>query len=362
MNRIVVVGAGIAGTSAAYHLTEQTDAEVLVVDRGDIGSETTARSTAVFRQMGDPVLDPMKRYALETYNEFLGDPRTDVEFHLIGRLEAATADGSDIEATESVRSLDPNELGSAVVFPELDTDAITGAVYQPNAGIFDPVALAEEFAARARERGAAFRTGAAVTDVSVERKRVTGVELGDETVEASHVVAAAGPWNRELAAMAGADLPQRHTLAPILRLEPDEAFTHTLPNLKLDSGNYLLGQPDGTVLVGHSPGGYADAGTEYDPDEVSDTVPDGLRAEMLEAVGTVVPALADAEVIEEWVGVRSLTPDGLPVVGELREGLSVMAFNSEGIQLAPAAGRVVTAEVAGREDEFAGDVSPSRFA
>lgn len=369
---IAVVGAGIAGTSVAYHLGERTDAPVVVFERETVGVETTAKSTAVFRLLGDAVLTEMKRYGLACYNRFLADPRAESGYELLGRLEAATTAAGADELQERAATTDAataaylpgDELDATVVFPELDVDAVAGGLYAPNAGAFRPLALAVEFAERAAENGVDFRTDTPVVDVETTDGAVTALTTTDERVPVSHVVAAAGPWNRAFGRLAGVDLPIRHTLAPILQLDPPGGLGHTFPNLKhRESGYYFVGRPDGTVLVGHSPGSYADAGTEYDPDDVTETVPTDVRSGMEAVVDELVPSLADADVVDEWVGVRSLTPDGRPLVGETAvDGLSVVAFNSEGIQLAPAAGDVIAAQLAdGDVPAYADALAPTRF-
>jgi glycine/D-amino acid oxidase-like deaminating enzyme len=365
---IAIVGGGIAGASVAYHLSERTDASITVFERSAIGAETTARSTAVFRQMGDSALDPMKRYAMRLYNEFLAAPRATPRYDPIGRLEVAT----DEEHAAPMRAAEPptgayfegEELADVALVPELETDAITGALYEPNAGIFSPVELTHEFVERARENGVEFLSNTEVTNIETDDGGVTAVRTTEGRHPTTRVVCAAGPWNLAVGRLAGLELPLRHTLAPIARLEPATALPHPLPNIKHGaSGYYFLGQPDGTVLVGHSPGSYADAGTEYDPETVPETVPEEVRAGMTDAIERFLPSLLDAEIVEEWVGVRSLTPDGHPIVGPTAvDGFSVVAFNSEGIQLAPAAGRVIAADLAAETPpDYADVVSPSRF-
>jgi glycine/D-amino acid oxidase-like deaminating enzyme len=69
---------------------------------------------------------------------------------------------------------------------------------------------------------------------------------------------------------------------------------------------------------------------------------------MLTAAADLVPALSDAETVVEWVGVRTLTADGLPIVVTSRvRGLSVTVINAEGMQLAPEAGQVIADRLMG---------------
>jgi glycine/D-amino acid oxidase-like deaminating enzyme len=366
---IAVIGGGIAGASVAYHLSARTDAPVTVFERSTVGSETTARSTAVFRMMGDPVLEPMKRYGLKLYNEFLAAPEANPEFAPLGRLEVTTDEERTAELAETDLEtgtyLRGDRIDETVLVPELDSEAIEGALYNPNAGVFRPVELAHEFAERARANGAEFRNNTEITDIETDGEAVVAVRTETDRIPTTQVVAAAGPWNLEVGRLVGLDLPLKHTLAPIAKLQPTTPLPHPLPNIKhLDTGYYFLGWRDDAVLVGHSPGSYAEAGTEYDPESVSGSIPEAVRSGMIETIEELLPSLLDADIVEEWVGIRSLTPDGNPIVGPTAvEGFSVVGFNSEGIQLAPAAGRVIAAELTDEErPPYADAVAPTRFA
>lgn len=367
---IAVVGAGIAGASVAFHLGARTDADVVVFERGTVGSATTARSTAVFRIMDDPVLAAMKRDGMALYNRLAADASADPGFELLGRLEVATTEAGAARLRERSAEVpngsyvDGEALPRAVFCPELDPTAVCGALHQPNAGAFRPAALARELADRAEAAGVAFRTDEAVTDVETDDDRVTAVRTPNGRTPVSHVVAAAGPWNRDLGRLVGLELPIRHTLAPILVLEPGTEAVHTHPNIKhAESGYYTVGRADGAIMVGHSPGGYDDAGTEYDPDEVDETVPESIADGAFEALGDLVPSVVGADLVDQWVGVRSLTPDGRPLVGPTPvDGFSLVAFNSEGIQLAPAAGRAVAGHLGDAAmPEYADAVDPGRL-
>lgn len=386
---VVVVGGGIAGASVAYHLSALTDPDVTLLERGEPASETTAKSGAFVGFWGHESerTVPLLRYGIQFYRDLLADDRTDAAYVHGGRLRVATTDDGDqalretftadlgVEAEDGVATAGtPTETGapvqyvpgdalaSTLVLPGVATDAVTGAIYSPGVGfVDDPGALARALLDRAKNAGATVEPSTGVAEILTSNGRVAGVRADSRRVSADAVVCTAGPWNRELLAAANVTLPVRNTRGPLLTV--DEPASHALPALfHEETGVYTRPNRDGTWSVGHYPGEYGDAET-LTPDDVPNGVPAEQRAGHLDAASRFVPGLADATVRTESVGVRTLTPDGDPIVGETAvAGLAVVAFNANGIQYAPAAGRILASRLGGVERAFdAGVLSPQRF-
>lgn len=375
-----VIGCGIAGASIAYHLSERTDAPIVVHERGDIASETTAKSLAFFGFYGDETQHRMKRYAMERYNEFMATPAANPSYHACGLLEVATtpegdralaragaagASGRGDPDDANTQYLPPDRLTERVVVPSLDVDELEGCLYRPQVGYVSPTELAFEFVARARENGVEFREHTRVTDLETTDGAVTEIVTDSGTEPAEWVVSAAGPWNVEVAALVDLDIPVRHTLAPVLKVEPPSPVEYSVPWVTHEeSGFSIRRNTDGTVLMTHHPvGGYETDATEYDPDAVGDAVPDPIRTEALELLRRLFPEMAEGTVVDEWVGIRSSTPDTNPIVGWTDvEGFSLTAFSTSGIQLSPAAGRIVATQlVDGSPTSYYDGVSITRF-
>lgn len=400
--RYAVVGGGIVGASVAYHLSERTDDPVVVYERDELAGATTFWSTAMIGVGGPEPHRGMKRYGFRLYNDFLADPRSDAEYVQSGRLRVAV----DPENAARLRELDAqghpgqepaaerdaewrgidarkfahdltryvpgDTLRETLVVPPLDTEVVEGALYRPMYGhvrsddrTLGPRELALEFVERARGNGVRFETGTEVTGVATtpDGDRVTGVAVDGDSVEpADAVVCAAGPWNAEMAATAGVDLPMEHTLSPVYALELDEPLPYSLPTIKShESSVGLHRKRDDRILVTYTPS--ADEGrATVDLDAVGDVELDDFRDTALEWAERLVPRLADATLADEWIGVGTSTPDGNPIVGWTDvEGLS-LAATMIGIQLAPAVGDVVARQlVDGEPTDYYDEVSISRF-
>lgn len=365
--RYCVIGGGIAGASIAYHLSERTDDEVVLFERQAPASETTYKSVAQFGFYGDETQYRMKRYGMRLYNEFFADQRANPRYHSAGLLVAATEteDAEDLAAvveTEAEETFSKmgmgydrdlfdyipgDELDETLLLPPVETERIEGALYRPNVGYMSrPQELAYEFLERAKENGVDVRQGTPVHEITTENDRVTGVVTeGGETFEAEEVVCAAGPWNVEIAESVGVEIPMKHTIAPVLQLRPEKPIEYDVPILSHQGSPYSFHRrSEDELLIGYNPG-YEDA-TRYDPSTMSETVPEEIRNEGIRKLSELIPGWLDAEVVDQWVGVRSQTPDGNPVVGwtEL-EGFLIAAFHTSGIQLAPAVGKTIATQL-----------------
>lgn len=378
-----IIGGGIVGASIAYHLSKRTEDTITVFEKETIGSGTTARSGANFGWYGDPAQIEMKRYAWELYNEFLRDPYADLKYEFSGTLKVTSStkqaeqlkqicEGSYDGPTpklltgqevDTVTYLSGSEIERTLFVPQLDTSTIEGAVFRPNWGYMDPVALTHEFAARAEQQGVEFCEQTTVTDIERSEGTVSAVIAGGESVMTSQVICAAGPWNLQMADTIGLDLPVSHTLGPLFRLDASPPSQCTLPSIvNEDSGAFCRPDFDGTYLLGHRPRD-PNAPDHYDPDTVIDEVPDGLRDQALDSMAELLPFIADADIVNERVAVRSSVRDNRPIVGWTSiPGFSIAAFDSSGIQLAPAVGDIIAQQlVNGNPTKHYDAVSISRF-
>ncbi|MDQ2055918.1 FAD-dependent oxidoreductase [Halobellus sp. H-GB7] len=379
-----IIGGGIVGASIAYHIGRRTNDPVHVYEKGTLANETTKKSLAFFGFYGDETQYRMKQYGMELYNDFLSSPRADPGYVTTGRLNVATseegaealrqdvenrnkrladADGKRVD-TSPVDFAEPHELKRSLVLPFLDTNTVTGGIFRPQVGYLRPREMAIEFIERARDEGVVFHENTTVTDLTVDDGVLSGLSVDGEERTADEVISAAGPWNPRVAAMANVDLPVKHTLAPVLELEPAEPIQYTIPWIThRESGFSIRRNADGRVLMTHHPPGkHADA-TEYDPDAVEDSVPTDLRQRGLDVLESLLPVTDTFDVVDERVGIRSSTPDGNPVVGWTRvDGFSVAAFSTSGIQLAPATGKVIATQLLDNDPtSFYEGLSVSRF-
>lgn len=393
---IGVVGGGITGASVAYHLARRSDRRVVVFERERVAARTTAKSAGYvgFRGGHTRTHRELMRRAIRLYNEFLSDSGTDARHRTLGGLGlATTADGRDQLRSryrtarqagdehdgQFVEYFEGDALAESMLLPDVRLDAVEAALFWPNYGYVSPAPLAREFATRARRAGAELRTDTEVTDI-VESGTGTGsggpsgtgtgsgsddvavraIRTEDGSVDVDHLVLAAGPWNERLAASVGLDLPVRYSVAPAIVV--DDPSRNSYPSLThRESGVYLRQHHDQRVFLGHYQGAYDEASPGSGT--IPDSVPPETRRLILETASRLVPGLDDPEIRDEWVGLRTLTPDRNPVVGWTDvAGLSIASYNATGIQHAPAVGDILSRQILdGDPTRHYEDVSITRF-
>lgn len=369
---VVVIGAGIMGTSIAFELARSGRASVLLLERdgvaaGDSGlsfsmvrrhysNEATARlamrGTHVIRDWEREVGSGGSGYVRTGYLLTVGPDRLDALRDNVERLR-----GWGLDTT----ALAPEEI--AAVEPLLALDGIAGAAYEPDGGFADAQKMALSWFAAALREGARADLGRAVTGLLREGDRVTGVETGAGPVEAGAVVDAAGSWGAALAATAGAEVPLELRRLQVCLLRQRAGGPRVRATIS-DAATNVVIRPDRADLacvVAYRPPELLAA-----RDECDESVDRDYEGAVRTALAERMPAYAGAEWAGGFAGAFDVTPDWNPVLGWApgSAGLYLaLGWSGHGFKLAPAVGEVVAAEVLGKAPAI--DVSalrPERFA
>jgi len=213
----VVVGAGIVGASAAYHLAELGEPDVQVLDQGPLfetgGSSTHAPGLA-FQTNGSRMMCRIAQESVALYRTL--DVDGDPGWYGVGGIEVATTAARMQElmrrlgfarsyGLEGAELLTPEETAQKI--PLLDPSTILGAYHVPSDGIAKAVTIATALARTAEANGVAFEGGVTVTGFDVRDGRVHGVRTERGNVECERVLLCAGIWGPTVGAMAGVAIP-----------------------------------------------------------------------------------------------------------------------------------------------------------
>jgi len=361
---VAVVGGGVHGASATFHLATR-EVRTVLLERTAPAGGPTGRSSAICRAYyTNPFLASVARDSIAMFRDFEAHTGRDSGFKETGLLVLHPPEDEPI-VREVVPRLSEQGIPTDLLTPEqvledwpmFDLTDIGVAAFEHDAGYADPVLTTQGLLERARELGAELRIGRSVTRIDPGRtsRRLT---LDDgSTIHAERVLIAAGPWTRPLAAQVGEDLPltvERHIVATFAWSGDTRVPAHgDLPN-----GYYFRPEGDELFLMGP-----LHPEPNADPDAFDERLGPDESEEMGRRAVRRVPRLQHATARGGWASLYDVSPDWQPVIGEIAEGVYVDAGTSgHGFKLAPALGRHVADLVTGAEvDPGLEQFHPRRF-
>ncbi|WP_079528122.1 NAD(P)/FAD-dependent oxidoreductase [Halobacillus hunanensis] len=331
---IVIIGSGVIGSSIAYHLSERKEKDILVVDKGFPLSGTSGSTQAwVWVHNKTPSwYGELSMYSAELY-PFLGKKIGDVEYKRTGGIapffneserekalklaEAQAEVGIKVEVLNREQVLEKE--------PAL-SPSIAGATYSDIDGNVNPFRLVELYIKAAQKNHVQFAFYNPVLDIKKEKGLFKIFTKKEEPVTAEKVIIAGGPWTKEIGEMLGVHIPVKQVRGQIIVTEPLAPFlTHTIGGMRQAE--------NGEVLIG-----YSKEEVGYDRRTTLDVIQE--TASMAE---NYVPALARANVVRSFAGIRVIPEDGFPIVGTI-PGVhnAFIATMHSGITLSPLIGTLMS--------------------
>ncbi len=343
----IVIGAGMAGASAAASLSADARRKVLILEaEAHAGYHSTGRSAALYSALyGNAVVRALTRashaFFLQAREQPLLRPR-DTLF-LVGAGQEAQAEifAADADIRRHTRAMSGDEVVARV--PILRREHVSGALLDAASADIEVDLLHQGFLRQARAQGAQLRLGAALR--ALERDGADWIARTEQGVyRAPLVVNAAGAWADEVATLAGiAPLglqPLRRTA--VLIDVPDALDASSWPAvIAVDESHYF--KPDAGLLLISPADEHPSPPCDAQPDEFDVAVAVD-RFETL--TGRPVP-----RVRHQWAGLRVFSPDRTPVIGfePTAPGFFWCAGQGGyGIQTSPALGRATAALALGR--------------
>jgi sarcosine oxidase, subunit beta len=343
VTEVVIIGGGVMGASAAFHLAE-AGVDVVLLERDTLASGSTSRAAGGVRaQFSDPVNISLGQRSLEAFERFGTRPGAEIDLRQHGYLFLLD-DPADVSAFSASVSLQ-NSMGvpsrmisvaeARALSPLVSPDGLLAAAYSPRDGHCTPEAVVQGYASAARRLGATIRQHCAVTGISVQDGRIAGVSTDQGFVAASVVVCTAGAWSASVGAMAGVSLPVQPLRRQIRLTEPFDV-PPSLP-MTIDFATTFYFHPEGAGLLL----GMSDPDEEYGFDL---RVSDEWLARLGVAVTRRAPSLAEVGIARGWAGLYEVSPDHNAIVGEspaVSRFLYATGFSGHGFLQGPAIGEVL---------------------
>src|SRR4051812_40583538 len=203
---VVVVGGGAMGASVAWHLRQLGVDDVVLLERDSLAAGSTSRSAGGIRaQFSDELNIRIALRSLQEFGQMDGiDFRQYGYLFLLDRPEDVTTFREALELQQGlgVPSRELSIEDALAIVPQVDPEGLLAATYCELDGYASPESVVQWYA-----RGLNVRQGCEVTGIRVEDGRVAGVETTKGSISCGVVVCCAGAWSREVAAMAGVELP-----------------------------------------------------------------------------------------------------------------------------------------------------------
>lgn len=381
----VVIGGGILGCCAAYHLQKAGAGRVVLVERAPEVASQTTRAGAGFVSTwsaGSPEAPDlevgMERYALRFYRELGGAQdiglRDGVGIAFVAH-DARTAEAqgehhgllASRSPDEGVELLDADGLLEKA--PVLEGSSVLSGLFWPKAVRVDAPRAARAVAREFEAAGGRVLAGTGVTGIEVAGGGVEAVRTTEGRLLTEKVVNAAGAWLNEVSAMVGVRVPLVALPASRFVTHPIEGATPDLPLLMfVDHHNMYVREEEGGLLIGtedivfNPPDlmrrmayglGLADA-LEGSPDQhAAAGVPSDLASlpgavhfyheALARELASTVPALRGFRVRHVRNGMTARTPDLLHLLGQAQSprGFYVVGADNEcGVTHGPALGRM----------------------
>jgi glycine/D-amino acid oxidase-like deaminating enzyme len=389
---VVVIGGGVIGISAAYHLARK-GLSVALAEKGHVGAEQSSRNWGWCRQQGRARAEiPLAREALRLWDDMQSESGADAGFRRTGVL-FLTRKPEELAAWEKWAAIAREQqvhstvLSAAEVAERLpgNTEPWIGGLHTPSDGRAEPSMAVPALAIAARNRSVTIHQDCAARGLETQGGRVSAVVTEKGTIRTQSVLLAGGAWSSLFCRRHGVELPVGLVNATACRTTPAPEITsgalgtdHYCIRRRLDGGFTLALRGRGTVELTPDLFRYAgeflptykqrrkglkvsfgksffdqiirgtnwrlDQPSPFEAERVRDPAPDmSLVNSALAALIEANPGLKDIRIAEAWGGTIDVTPDTVPVISavdSLPGFFLATGFSGHGFGLGPAAGKL----------------------
>ncbi|HUZ87633.1 MAG TPA: FAD-dependent oxidoreductase [Candidatus Baltobacterales bacterium] len=371
--RAVVIGCGIVGNSVAYHLTRLGWRDVVLLDKGPLpnpGGSTGHASNFIYlvdhsKEMTALTVESVRQYrALDVFIESGG-----IEVaRTVERMQELTRRMASAESwgIEPVSLLTPKQVKELV--PYIDESVILGGFYTPGVGVVDSLRAGTLMREKGQAAGALYVSPKTeVLGIDVEHGHVRRVRTTQGDIEAETVVITCGVWSPRIARMAGTHIPLTPAVHQMIDIGPVPRFKGAKSDIEhpivrdMDTNMYER-QAGGDLEIGS----YAHRPILYDPEDLPSveqaalsptefpfTQPD-FDLQMQQALELMPEIVGDESVGVKYAinGILSLTPDGMPVLGESPDVKGLWSAAAVWVKEGPGTGKALAEWMVHGESEI----------
>ncbi|HCF24824.1 MAG TPA: aminomethyltransferase [Novosphingobium sp.] len=332
--RVVIIGGGIMGASLLYHLAQEGWTDILLIEKDELTSGSTWHAAGQCPNItGSFNLAKMHAYSNWLYPQLEGLTGQYVSWHKSGGIRLATNErelawmkyiqGFSKVVGFNMELIDPAKIRE--INPFVTTDGVIAGAWTTDDGHADPSGICNALAIGARQMGAKIVRKNRVTAFTQLPSGDWDVETEQGTVRAGMVVNAAGCYARQVAQMAGIDIPVTNMEHHYLVTDPIPAFQERSEEMPVMRDSYMSGymrqeQKSGLIGVYEDIGlaeAWAPRGGHPEWQSTSELFPDDLDriSKWLERAIERIPVFGEVGIRRVVNGAIPHTPDGGPLLG-----------------------------------------------
>ncbi len=343
---IVIIGGGVMGASAAYHLAQRGLKNIVLLEKENFfGQGATGRCAGGVRyQFSTEINVKLSIASLPMIERFKEEIGQDVSYKQCGYLLVATNEKEvnvfkhNVEMQNSLgvstELLSGDEVRRRLPLMKFD-DALAGT-FNPKDGVVDPNSVVQGYISAAQKMGVQVFTGAEVIGINLKGDSVEEVQTSIGVIKTRMILNTCGPWSGQIAQMAGIQLPlvplrrQMFTTSPLKELPQDFPFV-------IDFARSLYFHREGEgLLIGMS--------NQNEQPGFDQNVDEDFELVNLEAAIERMPLVEKAQRASHWAGLYEVTPDAHPIYGSTPvNGFYVCTgFSGHGFMHGPISGKLMS--------------------
>ncbi|MBV1896592.1 MAG: FAD-dependent oxidoreductase [Rhodobacteraceae bacterium] len=258
----VVIGGGLIGCSILYHLAKLGWSDVVLLERDELTSGSTWHAAANIHGLHDSTnISRIQHYTMNLYKQLEAETGQGCGVFQAGSLYLAQTEAREHqlrlqEAKARLYNMNFHEVSrdeAERLHPLVDFDGIRCIMFEPDGGNVDPSGVTNAYATGARQMGAEIIRFCPVTGTEPQPDGSWIVRTDKGDIATQWVINAAGLWGREVAAMAGFELPlipTEHQYFVTESIAEIDALDRRLPSVADRDGEYYLRQEGQGLLVG----------------------------------------------------------------------------------------------------------------
>ena len=332
--KVVVVGGGVVGVSALYHLAKKGWSDAVLIERKELTSGSTWHAAGLLPLFNMSYsVGQLHKYAVNFYKTLEEETGQNVGFSVVSNIRLATTQDRMDEYYQyaavaktigvKVKFLTPDQVKE--IWPLCNTEGLVGAIQHPEDGYIQPADLTQALAKGARDNGAEIYRNTNVTGINQLENEKWVVETDKGNIECEHVISCTGNFARQTGKMVGLDIPVIPVEHQYIVTEPHPEIQKRkeegLPEMGVlrdsDSSWYMREERGGLILGPYEKGApacYVDGPSQNSEFELFQEDLERIESHIESAIHRV-PVFGEVGVKKVYNGAICYTPDGSPIVG-----------------------------------------------